>query len=213
MTPILVAAACGAILGVLRGGRIPALTSPRVHWVTLLVVGVATQIAGQRVIPGAGFALLIVSYLALAGFALRNLSLRGMAVVVVGVVLNCAPIAANAGMPVEGRAIVRAGIARPEELTVLRYGAKRHLARRGDHFRALDDSIPDWITGEVLSAGDLVIAVGVGAVVAGLIGARADPSRSRGRRRRLRRDRTRGVATSVAGPGRPATDSAPATSL
>ncbi|GAC1377633.1 MAG: hypothetical protein NVSMB4_07090 [Acidimicrobiales bacterium] len=207
MTPILVAAVCGAIAGVVRGGRIVAITATRLRWVALLAIGVVAQLAGQRVIPGAGFALVIVSYLALAVFALRNLALRGMAVVVVGVVLNCAPIAANAGMPVEGRAIVRAGIARPEELSVLRYGAKRHLARRGDHLRALDDAIPDWLTGEVVSAGDLVIAVGVGAVVAGLIAPR------RSRRRRLRNDRSPVAATSDAAPGRPANDSALAASL
>ena len=212
MTPILIAAVCGAIVGVVRGGRIPAIAATRVRWGTLLVLGVAAPLAGRWVVPGAGFALVVVSYLALAGFALRNLALRGMAIVTVGIVLNCAPIAVNAGMPVEGNAIVRAGIARPEEVTVLRYGAKRHLARRGDHLRVLDDSIPDWITGEVLSTGDLVIAVGVGAVVAGLIGPRTDPSGSRARRR-LRRGRMPVAATSDAGPGRPATDSALAASL
>ncbi|GAC1530668.1 MAG: hypothetical protein NVS3B12_05510 [Acidimicrobiales bacterium] len=207
MTPILVAAVCGALAGVVQGGRITAIAATRLRWVAMLVLGVVTQLAGQRVIPGAGFALVVVSYLALASFALRNLALRGMAIVVVGVVLNCAPIVANAGMPVEGRAIVRAGIARPEELTVLRYGAKRHLAQPGDHLRVLDDAIPDWITGEVLSAGDLVIAVGVGAVAAGLIRPRSS------RRRRLRSDRTPVAATSAAGPGRPATDSMLAASL
>ena len=72
-------------------------------------------------------------------------------------------------MPVEGRAIVEARIASASQLPLLDFGAKRHLAGSDDHLRFLDDRFPDWITHHVLSFGDLVIGVGVGAVASGLL--------------------------------------------
>jgi hypothetical protein len=93
---------------------------------------------------------------------------------------------------VEGSAIVRARIARTEDVALLRFGGKRHLARAGDHLRLLDDRIPDWVTHEVLSGGDLVISAGLGAVVASLV---------RGRRS-VRPRRSRAAATSAGGSDR-----------
>jgi hypothetical protein len=171
MTVVLVAVGLGCIAGLLTGGRPVNVGEAKLRSVPLLVAGALGQavVTGSGMRGGSGLALVIVSFLALAAFATRNLHLAGMGVVVLGVVLNLAPIALNAGMPVEERAIVRARIASPDEVPSLEFGAKRHLARPGDHMRALDDAIPEWITHEVLSIGDLVIGAGVAAVVFSLL--------------------------------------------
>lgn len=179
MTVVVIAVGLGGIAGVLSGGRLANVAGAKLRSLWLLVAGAL----GQAVVTGSGMrgvtglAVVIGSYLALAAFATRNLHLPGMGVVVVGVVLNLAPIALNAGMPVESHAIVRARIASFDEVPSLEFGAKRHLAAPGDHLRALDDTIPDWVTHEVLSIGDLVLSAGVAAVVVSLL------RTGRGRRR------------------------------
>ncbi|GAC1315472.1 MAG: hypothetical protein NVSMB12_11130 [Acidimicrobiales bacterium] len=181
----------------MTGGRLGNLAAARVRSVALLIAGAGGQVAvtagGLR--GALGFAFVLASYVALAGFAARNLAIAGMGVVLLGVALNLAPIVADGGMPVEGGAIVRARVAPLEDVAGLTFGAKRHLAHPGDHLRVLDDTIPDWLTHEVLSAGDLVVGVGVGAVVASLV---------RGRRS-IRTSRSPAAASSGDGSDRPTT--------
>ena len=198
MTIVLVALVVGGAAGLARGGRLTNLADAHLRSLMLLVVGAAGQLAvGLGSLRGAlGFSLIVASYVALSGFAARNLAIAGMGVVVLGVALNLAPIVADQGMPVESGAIVRAGIAPSEGIATLSYGGKRHLAHPGDHLRLLDDAIPEWATHEVLSVGDLVIGAGVGAVVTTLV---------RGRRS-VRSGRSPGGASSGGGSDRPAID-------
>lgn len=199
MTVVLVALVVGGVVGLATGGSLRTLTTVRLRSTWLLVGGALGQgaagLIGSRTGAGAtvGFALIVVSYLALAGFAMRNIVLTGMGIVTLGIALNLAPILADRGMPVEGPAIVRARIAPLEEVPMLRYGAKRHLAHPGDHLRVLDDSIPEWVNREVVSIGDIVIGVGAAAVIAALL---------RPRRGQLRARRSSGGESPGAGPDR-----------
>jgi hypothetical protein len=197
----------GALFGVATGGRLRWVASARLRALPLLVIGAAAEaLVGTGAVSLHGWVAttaLLGGYVCLAGFAAANLGRPGMGVVLAGIALNAVPIAVNRGMPVEGSAIVRARIATAQEVPLLEFGTKRHLAGAGDHLRALDDRFPDWVTHRVLSVGDLVIAVGVGAVTAGLL----HPATGR-RRPRHRRARTRprlGVARrapAAAGPAR-----------
>ncbi len=183
--------AAGLAVGLARGGSLGAIPTARLHWVWLLVGGAALQgLALAGVAPDAGNGAVLVSYGALTAFAARNVARAGMGVVLAGILMNVVPIAANGGMPVEAKAIVAAGITSAGRVPLLSFGAKRHLAGPADRLRLLDDRIPERITREVLSFGDLVIIVGVGAVVAGLT--------------RRRRRRPSGAAPSAGGTDRPA---------
>ena len=77
------------------------------RWGALLFAGLAIQIALEYVaIPRDhwhdwGFGLLVASYVLILGFAGRNLVLRGMGVVIVGILCNLVVILANQGMPVK----------------------------------------------------------------------------------------------------------------
>jgi len=174
----------GAIAGLATGGRFAQLGSAHLRAIPLLVIGAVVQVLVLgRVITASTpivVLLLVATYAALAGFAIANLGRGGMGVILAGIALNAVPIAVNSGMPVEAGAIVRARIASPDELPLLTFGTKRHLAGSGDHLRILDDRFPDWMTHHVLSFGDLVIGVGVGAVTSGLL----HPATGRRRRRR-----------------------------
>jgi hypothetical protein len=182
-----VAIGIGVAIGFVTGGRLAYLAGIRLHALGLLVVGTTAQallLSRVIVIHGWGsVAILLGAYVMLAGFAAANFGRGGMGVILTGIALNAIPIAVNGGMPVEAGAIVRAGIAKPAELPLLDFGAKRHLAGNGDHVRVLDDRFPDWITHHVLSFGDLVISVGVGAVASGLLHPPTGrPRRTRGQR-------------------------------
>ncbi len=160
MTPILLAVIAGLVIGFARGGRLPRQIHVR-SW-PLLLAGVGIQVVSHRL--GA----VLLSYALLGVFALRNFTRAGMGVLLVGVALNLAPMLLDGGMPVEGHAIVSAHVASAADVALLRFDGKRHLAGAGDHLRALDDTIPDWWSHEVLSFGDIVIAFGVATIIAGL---------------------------------------------
>lgn len=187
MTTVLVAVVLGLVAGAAGGGRLSDLGGAHLRSWSLLVAGAALQVGTDRghLQGTAAFLVTFLSYSALAAFAGRNLARPGMGVILVGVLLNLASIGANGGMPVEAHAIVSARVASAEDVADLTFGGKRHLAGPSDHLRALDDTIPDWITHQVLSIGDLVIAVGITALVAALLspappaGARTGADRGR----------------------------------
>lgn len=131
------------------------------HWGILLFAGLALQIyldyAGM---PRArwhdvGFGLLIASYVLIIGFIGRNLVLRGMGVVLIGVLCNFVVIAANQGMPVD----VPAAWAQEDWMQP---SVKHHPQQTDDRLRFLSDII---VLREpfdaVLSFGDLILAVGL----------------------------------------------------
>jgi hypothetical protein len=172
VTTILVAVAAGLAAGYARGGRLSQARHARIRSWWLLLAGIAVQ----TLVPRPGWQLL--AFVLLAAFAARNFTRQGMGVLLIGIVLNAAPIALDGGMPVEAHAIVSAHIATTSEIGNLSFGGRRHLAHAGDHLRALDDTIPEWWTHEVLSFGDIVIAIGVAAVIAGLLRQPIDSNQS-----------------------------------
>ena len=168
---IAVAIVVGVLVGLLRGGRFANLGEATFRLWPLLVLGVVVQ--GAAAFTGEGaVAVILVSYVLLIAFAAANLRHAGMGVVVVGIALNLVVIAVNGGMPVRQEAIVAAGIATHEEVPDLEFGAKRHLEDGDDRLTFLGDIVPVPVAEEVLSFGDLAMAVGVAAVLANLLRAR-----------------------------------------
>ncbi len=165
---IVVAIFAGIAIGLLRGGRFENLGAATFRLWPLLVLGVVVQGAAAFTADGA-VALILASYAILVLFAAVNIHHAGMGVVLVGVALNFVVIAANSGMPVRADAIVAAGIVKPSEIQNLDFGSKRHLERPDDRLTVLGDIIPVPVAGEVLSFGDLAMAVGVATVLVGLL--------------------------------------------
>jgi hypothetical protein len=110
------------------------------------------------------------SYLALMAFAAVNFRVAGMAIVVIGLGLNLVVITVNRGMPVRRSAVISAGIAADDrELRDIRLHAKHHYERPSDRAMVLADVIPVRPLREVLSAGDLVMSLGIAFVVSTLL--------------------------------------------
>ena len=173
-----IAIAAGAIAALAAGGWRGGARPP-LRWVPLLLVSAGTLVVVEAggVPSGAGLAALVVADAAVLAFSARNVALAGMPAVLAGVALNVVVTLANGGMPVEGDALVRAGVAEPSDLRAIDLGPGRHLeAAEDDVLGVLDDRIPLPPLREVLSVGDVVLAAGLAVVTFGLL---------RPRRRRL----------------------------
>jgi len=174
MLLVAIALAAGSIIGLLLGGRLRRLGEARLRSLTLLLAGAACEFVASR--WGAGWfgtTILIAGYLLLMSFAGRNAAMTGMVLVAIGLAANLTVIATDGGMPVRG---VPPGAS---------FGLRHHGERPGDHLTALADVVRLSPLGETVSAGDLILSLGVGTVVVGLM----QPSRRRRPRIDSRRPR------------------------
>jgi len=159
----------GAVIGWASGGRLRFIGQHRIQAWWLVVLGFGLQVAADRINIGtAGSALVVVGAAALLVFAVMNPSLIGIGVIAVGVAVNGLVIGLDNGMPVRPGAVVAAGIATPAQVPTLDYGYRHHAEGSRDELRVLDDRIPLSPVREVVSFGDLILAVGVAATVAHL---------------------------------------------
>src|SRR5665811_2056853 len=95
------------MLSYLRGGRLSSISDAPLRWSGLLFLGVALQLvvdlsAARGWLQGADLAawlLLLTSQLLVVIWVAGNWELPGMALIVIGLVLNAAVMAANGAMP------------------------------------------------------------------------------------------------------------------
>ena len=154
----------GVLVGLVAGGRPSNIARRSLRWWPLVTTGLLLQLAAE-IGGAAGWAVVALSYASLTAFAVRNLRLVGMPVVLVGLALNMTVIGVNGGMPVRLDAIRAAGQLSAEDARSVDFGAKRHLADDSDRLVVLGDVIPVRPTREVASFGDLVLAFGVANVL------------------------------------------------
>lgn len=161
-----IAVAVGLLVGVLLGGRLRHVGRRPLRWWPLLAAGVVLQLP---LLDRVGVAALLVSYACLLVFALVNLHLVGMALVAIGIALNALVISVNGGMPVHRGAVVAAAIVERGQVDTVETDSKHHLQEADDRLVVLGDIIPVRPLREVVSFGDVVMAVGVADVLAHLL--------------------------------------------
>ena len=189
------------VVALARGGRPRSAPGERLRWPTLLVGALALYWLPSLLDPAppVDVVLVVLAYAALLAFVAVNLRLVGMPVVLVGLCLNAAVIAANQGMPVDARAVVTTGLARPDELGSLGLGPARRFREPTDRLAVLGDIVPVPGLREVVSFGDLILAAGLANVTFRLLRpAGQRPARSSAGGRRPELDRQVGPVTSPA---------------
>lgn len=155
------------VLGFVFGGRLRAFEQFRLRWWGLVIAGLAIQFvplpegeAGTDLVVRT--IALSASYTLLVAFALANVRLPGMLLVLVGLACNFAVIAANGGMPVSEAALVDSG--QEELIQMLRVDGsdKHHLMDEDDVLTFLADviGVPEPI-GQAISAGDVFMYAGL----------------------------------------------------
>ena len=142
-------------IALVTGGRLRNIAAVQLRRSNILAVAVGIQLALEVLHPTRGIAgrvasgLLVVSYVLLLVFCAANLRLRGLTVVAVGIALNGAVIALNAGMPIRA----------PE--AVVEATTKHHAERPSDKLTFLGDIILVPALRQSLSFGDLIMLVGL----------------------------------------------------
>jgi hypothetical protein len=142
-----------------------------------LQVGVSVVEIPKDQIETVGYGILMISYALILAFCFANISIRGFGLIAIGIALNAIVIGLNQGMPTAAIGNDRAGhrIEKPIEQTV-----KHRPESEDDLVGFLGDKIvlPEPFD-EVLSVGDIVMAVGIVELV--YFGTRRPRRRGRGR--------------------------------
>jgi Family of unknown function (DUF5317) len=171
MKLVLPAFAVAILIGYLRGGRLAALADLHLRWQAAALLGLLLQVL---LWPGGDWPLfyLYVSFALLTAFAIVNVRVTGVALILVGVALNFTVIVLNRGMPVSRQAVVASRQADSLGELVDDGGAKHHLASSADHLRFLGDVIPIPALEQAVSVGDVFTYGGVMVLIAAGMGRR-----------------------------------------
>jgi hypothetical protein len=154
-------------ISVLRGGRLVNLGDIELRAWWLLMIALGLQL-GTGFLPGAGdavgLAMVLTSYALLMLLVWLNRAKPGMWIAGIGVLMNFMVIAINGGMPVlAGAAEVASGftVSQPD----LSGSFKHVLLDETSRLTFFADVIPLRLAGigEVISVGDIFLAVGLGA--------------------------------------------------
>ncbi|MCL2393778.1 MAG: DUF5317 family protein [Acidimicrobiaceae bacterium] len=166
----IVALVVGGVIGLATGGKLRHAASRRIAWWGLLVIGFGLELAADRVLTGsASYAAMIAGPVCLLLWAAGNARLTGVGLVALGVLLNGLVLTLDRGMPVERAALARAGVIATRAAPVSVGGHRHHVATAADRFRVLDDRIALGPSHQVVSAGDIVLAVGTANLVVHLL--------------------------------------------
>ena len=166
----------GLIAGSAARGSWQALGDTRFWRPSFVLAAIATQAA--LALPGlrgwstdVRFAIVVMTYLILGWWLVENArrssnGIRlGFGIIAGGWLLNLVAIVPNGGMPVSRSALARAGIA--SSTSVIRGHLAKHVSiNTGTVLRVLGDTIPLRWFRSVVSLGDVLIAVGIGVLVA-----------------------------------------------
>ncbi len=166
MLTALVLAVLTGIVARLRGGSLDDLADTRFRWTPLLVAGLVLQVAFLYWDPewlgdGGGLAILLASNVTGAVWLVANRTLPGLLLAGAGMALNVLVIAANGAMPVLESSADRAGITQ----SIDDAGIKHERLDEDTVLPWLGDAIPVPPFKEVLSVGDVVLALGLCRVV------------------------------------------------
>jgi hypothetical protein len=153
--------AVALLIPLVTRGSYSRLISVEWRWAPVLFTGLAVQIFLEiYTLPrdrwdDLGFGLLVLSYVLVLAFCARNLVVRGMGIVLIGIACNALVITVNQGMP------VRMDDAWRDEPWA-QATVKHHPEEPDDQLLFLSDIIVlDSPFNTVLSFGDLILAVGL----------------------------------------------------
>jgi hypothetical protein len=184
---VLVVLAVALALGWARGGSLDRLGALPLRSRRLVVGALLSQLLGTFV-GGPFYPLgLVTSAVLVVWFLARNRGIRGTGLVALGLLANALVVGANGAMPVSLDASARAGVGSQDLLTG--QDARHEAAGPGTRLRALGDVVPVPLPlrPEVVSPGDVLVAAGLGQLVAlGMAGAGATSAvlQRQGRQRR-----------------------------
>lgn len=171
----------GALAGLATGGRLSSLGGARFRAWPLLLLGVVAEAllgplpAWARGLMAAAACAAVVAW-CVANRGQGRGRATAQALLGLGVTLNAAVIALNAGMPVSRSALVQAGFAR--HMDVAKDDFYKHVAMTSNTRLAfLGDIFPVHVLHTVVSPGDLVMLLGIAGIAWSATMASSAPAR------------------------------------
>lgn len=171
MVLVLMTVVAAVAAGYARGGRLSNLGNVQLHHGWLVVAAVVAQLVpvlvGLAGWPAAALStpLLLASHVALLGFVVTNRMLAGMFLVFAGFAMNALVITLNGAMPVARDALLAVSGGTATTITP----GKHRVLEDGDRLTWLADIFALPVLRTVVSAGDVVLAAGVGILVVNLM--------------------------------------------
>jgi hypothetical protein len=176
--------AAGLVIRFATRGRLTTAPRHRFRSSWLVVAALVVQLVGALVSSGSGYAVALMASALLAGtFVVRNIGIPGLALVGAGLTANALVVLLNGAMPVSLRAAESAGL---DELAL-------NLAADPRHELLTDATVLPWLGDvvpvplplrpDVVSVGDLLVAIGVALLLIRWLVAGPEPG-TRARRRR-----------------------------
>lgn len=160
----------GIVLGLANGGSPQNLRRFHPELWQVGVGGLAVELV-LRVGGWSGGVAVLADLLAtgaLLAFAVANVRIGGMVLVVAGLAMNLVPLTLNWGTPTSAAALERAGVVEKGAGTSARLEGPRHVADGDDWFRWLGEVVA-LPTGQVISLGDGVQLIGYLLVTASVL--------------------------------------------
>jgi hypothetical protein len=155
-----IAVVIGLGLGLTRAPAGAHSVRPHVEQLPLFAAG-ALLFAVSALLDGSPAILCRAAALAvLIAVAMANRHLTGMAVIGLGLLLNLASLAVNAGVAVRASALVEAGVVAPGDADTADLTGPRHLETSADALGVLGEVLPLPLVAQVVSFGDLIVAFG-----------------------------------------------------
>ncbi len=172
------------VFALLRGGSLESLAETRFRAPWLLFLGLGVQLAVDFSAPSwlegnGGLAVILATNAAVATFLFLNRSYAGTGLAALGLLLNVLVISVNGAMPVNPSAVRDAGI----ETSLENVGLKHEVMDDDTVLPWLGDTIGLPKLRELLSVGDVVLALGI----AWLVHAAHDGREVRGKTQHPRR--------------------------
>lgn len=156
----------GCLIGRLRGGSWSGVTSARINGTGWLVLGITTILVLNIIGPAFPIAWALLGAVSFIVFGFKNLQITGMIVMMIGLLMNAAPIVANGAMPVSDLALQSVG--QIDENGVAEITGLRESTSTATGFAAFGDVIPVPIVNTVVSLGDLVMLIALADISANL---------------------------------------------
>ena len=157
----------GCLIGRLRGGSWSGVTSARIHGTGWLVMGITTILVLNLIGPAFPLAWALVGTMCFLVFGLKNLQITGMIIMLLGLLMNTAPLLANGAMPVSDLALQSVGSV--DESGTSEITGLRESTSTATRLAAFGDVIPVPIVNSVVSLGDLVMLVALADIASNLL--------------------------------------------
>ncbi len=156
----------GCAIGRIRGGKLSGVNLARFHRPGVLVLALTTMLVLNLIGPAFPLLWALIGTFALFFFGFRNLQLSGMIVLLIGLLMNTAPLLANGAVPVSELALISVGDVDDSGLAVI--DGLRESTDTATAFAAFGDVIPVPIFNTVVSIGDLIMLVALADIMTNL---------------------------------------------